>query len=135
MNTEQLFSTIDSFWDLYITPTLKEYIKIPNKSPSFDPNWEENGHMNKVVDLAVEWTNKHKPKNSTLSVKQSKKRTPIILLDIPGDKGWTLNATITAGYPLGKWGVATRKPVEEVTFLNKWGESPDWNLNEPLWNY
>ena len=86
MNTEQLFSTIDSFWDLYITPTLKEYIKIPNKSPSFDPNWEENGHMNKVVDLAVEWTNKHKPKNSTLSVKQSKKRTPIILLDIPGDK-------------------------------------------------
>ena len=57
------------------------------------------------------------------------------ILDIPADKGWTLNATITAGYPLGKWGVATRKPVEEVTFLNKWGESPDWNLNEPLWNY
>ncbi|GIS37749.1 MAG: hypothetical protein Ct9H90mP10_01500 [Actinomycetota bacterium] len=46
-----------------------------------------------------------------------------------------LKCTITAGYPLGKWGVATRKPVEEVTFLNKWGESPDWNLNEPLWNY
>ncbi len=57
------------------------------------------------------------------------------ILDIPADKGWALNATITAGYPLGKWGVATRKPVEEVTFLNKWGESPDWNLNEPLWNY
>ena len=57
------------------------------------------------------------------------------VLNIPNDKGWTLNATITAGYPLGKWGVATRKPVEEVTFLNKWGKSPDWNLNEPLWNY
>ena len=57
------------------------------------------------------------------------------VLNIPNDKGWTLNATITAGYPLGKWGVATRNPVEEVTFLNKWGESPDWNLNEPLWNY
>ena len=57
------------------------------------------------------------------------------VLDIPADKGWTLNATITAGYPLGKWGVAERKPVEEVTFLNKWGQSPDWNLTEPLWNY
>ena len=54
---------------------------------------------------------------------------------IPTDKGWALNATITAGYPLGKWGVAERKPVEEVTYLNKWGESPDWNLTEPLWNY
>ena len=57
------------------------------------------------------------------------------VLGIPADKGWTLNATITAGYPLGKWGVAERKPVEEVTFLNKWGHSPDWNLTEPLWNY
>ena len=57
------------------------------------------------------------------------------VLDIPADKGWSLNATITAGYPLGKWGVAERKPVEEVTFLNKWGQSPDWNLTEPLWNY
>tara|TARA_B100001109_G_scaffold145777_1_gene118681 strand:+ start:18 stop:677 length:660 start_codon:yes stop_codon:yes gene_type:complete len=57
------------------------------------------------------------------------------VLDIPADKGWTLNATITAGYPLGKWGVAERKPVEEVTFLNRWGQSPDWNLTEPLWNY
>jgi len=57
------------------------------------------------------------------------------VLDIPADKGWTLNATVTAGYPLGKWGVAERKPVEEVTFLNRWGQSPDWNLTEPLWNY
>ena len=57
------------------------------------------------------------------------------VLNVPNDKGWTLNATITAGYPLGKWGVAARKPVEEVTYLNKWGESPDWNLTEPLWNY
>ena len=57
------------------------------------------------------------------------------VLNVPSDKGWTLNATITAGYPLGKWGVAARKPVEEVTYINKWGESPDWNLAEPLWNY
>ena len=57
------------------------------------------------------------------------------VLNIPADKGWSLNATITAGYPLGKWGVAERKPVEEVTYLNKWGQSPDWNLTEPLWNY
>ena len=58
MNTEQLSSTINSFWDDHITPTLIEYIKIPNKSPSFDPNWEENGHMKKVLDLAVNWAEK-----------------------------------------------------------------------------
>ena len=85
MKTDQLSSTVNSFWNNYILPTLTEYIKIPNKSPSFDPNWEKNGYMNKVLNLAVNWTKKHKPKHSKLYVKQSKNRTPIILLDIPGE--------------------------------------------------
>ena len=85
MKTDQLSSTVNSFWDNYILPTLTEYIKIPNKSPSFDPNWEKNGYMNEVLNLAVNWTKEHKPKHSKLHVKQSKNRTPIILLDIPGE--------------------------------------------------
>jgi hypothetical protein len=28
-----------------IVPTLVEYIRIPNKSPMFDPQWREHGHM------------------------------------------------------------------------------------------
>ena len=42
---------------------------------------------------------------------------------------------ITAGYPLGKWGVAKRNPVDEVTYLNTWGNETNWNIEEPLWNY
>ena len=57
------------------------------------------------------------------------------VLNIPNDNGWTLNATITAGYPLGKWGVAERKPVDDVTYLNTWGNKTNWNLEQPLWNY
>ena len=85
MNSDQLLKTVNSFWDHHITPTLTEYIKIPNKSPSFDPNWEKNGFMKEVLDLAVDWTNEHKPKKSKLYVKQSKKRTPVLLVDIPGE--------------------------------------------------
>jgi len=85
MNSDQLLKTVNSFWDHHITPTLTEYIKIPNKSPSFDPNWEKNGFMKEVLDLAVDWTNEHKPKKSKLYVKQSKRRTPVLLVDIPGE--------------------------------------------------
>ena len=28
------------------------------------------------------------------------------ILNIPSDKGWKIDAVVTAGYPLGKWGVA-----------------------------
>ena len=46
---------INEFWDKYITPTLIDYIKIPNKSPDFDPDWLKNGHMSKVLKLASDW--------------------------------------------------------------------------------
>lgn len=56
------------------------------------------------------------------------------LLDVPTDKGWTNAAAITCGYPLGRWGLATRKPPQDVTFSERWGQSPSWAVDEPLWN-
>jgi len=84
MNKEILVSGINKFWDDKIIPALIDYIKIPNKSPSFDPDWEKHGHMDKVLDLAVNWANKNKPNGSTLTVERTPGRTPIILLDVPG---------------------------------------------------
>ena len=57
------------------------------------------------------------------------------ILNIPSDKGWKIDAVVTAGYPLGKCGVAKRTPVDEVTYLNTWGNETNWNLEEPLWSY
>ena len=57
------------------------------------------------------------------------------ILNIPNDKGWKIDAVITAGYPLGKWGIAKRNSVDEVTYLNTWGNETNWNLEEPLWSY
>ena len=57
------------------------------------------------------------------------------ILNIPSDKGWKIDAVVTAGYPLGKWGVAKRNPIDQVTYLNTWGNKTGWNLEEPLWSY
>ena len=83
MKTEQLQSYLDQFWDNEIIPTLTEYIKIPNKSPAFDPDWEKTGHMEKVLNLAIKWTEKHRPKESTLHIKRLRGRTPVIMVEIP----------------------------------------------------
>ena len=81
-----LEAMINNFWDDNIVPTLIEYIKIPNKSPSFDPRWKENGHMDAVFELAKAWANKHLPVGAKLIAKEAPGRTPIILIDIPGEK-------------------------------------------------
>lgn len=56
------------------------------------------------------------------------------LLDIPTDKGWQLAAAVSCGYPLGRWGLAERKPVEEVTYSNGWGQPLEFEVNGPLWS-
>ena len=86
MKSDKLIKHIHNFWDNEIVPTLVEYIKIPNKSPSFDPDWEKHGHMHKVLELAVQWTEINKPDGSVITVKNSPGRTPLLLLDIPGTK-------------------------------------------------
>jgi len=42
-DTQSLKTFVDAMWDDEIVPTLFEYIKIPNKSPSFDKDWEKHG--------------------------------------------------------------------------------------------
>ena len=86
MNKEKLQKDIDSFWDDEILPTLIEYIKIPNKSPAFDSNWEKAGHMEKVLQLAKSWVEKHKPDGSILHIKRIKNRPPLLMLEVPGDR-------------------------------------------------
>ena len=86
MNSNKLIKKINTVWDEEIIPTLIKYIEIPNKSPAFDPSWKKNGHMDAVLNLAVNWTEKNKPSGSKLIIKESPARTPLLLVDIPGTK-------------------------------------------------
>ena len=56
------------------------------------------------------------------------------ILGVPGDQGWNFSCLVTMGYPTGRWGVAPRRPVHEVSFRNRWGEPLGFELPEPLWS-
>lgn len=55
------------------------------------------------------------------------------LLDIPTDKGWELKAAVSCGYPTGRWGLAQRKPAEDVSYSNRWGQPLSFDVNGPKW--
>ena len=46
---------VDQCWADEIVPTSVEYIKIPNKSPAFDPDWAAHGYMDDAVALLERW--------------------------------------------------------------------------------
>lgn len=56
------------------------------------------------------------------------------VLGVPGDKGWTLSAAVSAGYPTGRWGLAKRKPAHEVAYAERWGQDLGFTIDQPLWN-
>ena len=67
-----------------VVPALVEYIKIPNKSPSFDPDWEQHGHMARAMDLIVGWCRKQPIAGMQLSVERLPGRTPLLFIEVPG---------------------------------------------------
>jgi nitroreductase len=56
------------------------------------------------------------------------------ILGVPADEGWLFSSCVTFGYPTGRWGVAARRPVHEVTFSNRWGTDLGYEIPEPLWS-
>src|SRR5215469_15463814 len=78
---------VNACWSDEIVPTLVEYIKIPNKSPAFDPDWAAHGYMDEAVALFERWARAKLPAlpGATLEVIRLPGRTPVILIEIPGD--------------------------------------------------
>jgi acetylornithine deacetylase/succinyl-diaminopimelate desuccinylase-like protein len=67
-----------------IVPLLCDYIRIPNKSPDFDPNWRENGHMHRATKLIEDWCRSRSLGGLTVEVVELGGRTPLIYMELPG---------------------------------------------------
>ncbi len=55
------------------------------------------------------------------------------ILGVPKDEGWLFASCVFFGYPTGRWGVAARRPVHEVSYRNRWGTPVGFEIPEPLW--
>jgi acetylornithine deacetylase/succinyl-diaminopimelate desuccinylase-like protein len=71
-------------WDDAIVPTLTEYIRIPARSPLFDPAWREHGHLERAVGLVEDWARGRRIEGLRVDVARADGRTPVIVMEIPG---------------------------------------------------
>ena len=84
MDNKQAADFVSKMWDDSIIPEIAEYIKVPNKSPHFDPDWEANGHMETAVEMLEAWCKTQPIKDMTVEVVRIEGRTPLLFIDIPG---------------------------------------------------
>ena len=92
IDIERARRVIDQCWGDEIVPALVDYIRIPNKSPAFDPDWSAHGYMDEAVALFERWarTKLAAFPDARLDVVRLPGRTPVILIDIPGAGGETV---------------------------------------------
>jgi acetylornithine deacetylase/succinyl-diaminopimelate desuccinylase-like protein len=77
---------IDQVWDAEVIPQLIRYIRIPNKSPAFDPDWQAHGYMDAAVNQFAAWARRKIVglEGAELEVVRLEGRTPLIFIDLPG---------------------------------------------------
>lgn len=90
MNSEQVAKNVGQIWDDSIVPTLQHYIRIPNQSPLFDPEWKKNGHMDRAVALAKTWVEAQQIPGLRIETHELDGRTPLIFIEVDGDDSSTV---------------------------------------------
>jgi acetylornithine deacetylase/succinyl-diaminopimelate desuccinylase-like protein len=85
MDLERLRESVRKVWDDSILDRLIAYVRIPNKSPMFDPDWESHGHMEAAVQLMADWCRAQPVPGMRVEVRRIPGRTPLLLVDVPGE--------------------------------------------------
>jgi acetylornithine deacetylase/succinyl-diaminopimelate desuccinylase-like protein len=85
MDIDRLTASIARTWDESIVDRLTAYIRIPNKSPMFDPSWEQHGHMDAAVNLMADWCRAQPIAGLRVEVRRLPGKTPLLFVDVPGE--------------------------------------------------
>jgi acetylornithine deacetylase/succinyl-diaminopimelate desuccinylase-like protein len=90
INPDRTRALVQKTWDEDIVPALTEYIRIPAKSPMYDAGWAEHGHIDRAVTLITDWARKRRIEGLAIEVVRLPGRTPVILMEVPGQGGDTV---------------------------------------------
>lgn len=84
MDANHISRYVAELWDDSIIPALQDYVRIPNKSPAFEPDWQRLGHMQAAVELLQAWVAASGVRGLTQRIVTLPDRTPVLLCEIAG---------------------------------------------------
>ncbi len=85
-------------WDEAIVPALVDYIGVPAKSPMFDAEWQQHGHIDRVVRDAAAWVESRQVAGLKLEVVRIEGRTPVIFFEVPATKAGSTDTVVMYGH-------------------------------------
>ena len=85
-------------WDEQIVPALTDYIAVPAKSPMFDGQWREHGHIDRVVRDAAAWIERQRLSGLKLEVVRLEGRTPLLFFELPATRPGCADTVLLYGH-------------------------------------
>lgn len=87
MDISELKKFVAHRWDEDLLPRLVDYVRIPAKSPAFDPSWAAHGHLEKVIRDAYDWCVAQGVEGAQFEIVVIDGMTPCLFFDVPATGG------------------------------------------------
>ena len=85
-------------WDDDIVRQLTDYIAIPAKSPSFDPDWAQHGYLDTVLRNAATWVEAQKVPGLKLEIVRLEGRTPVLFFEVAASGTQAMQTVLMYGH-------------------------------------
>ena len=85
-------------WDGHIVAQLIDYIRVPAKSPGFDAQWSEHGHIETVLRNAAAWVEAQKVDGLRLEIVRIAGRTPVLFFELDATRPEATQTVLMYGH-------------------------------------
>jgi acetylornithine deacetylase/succinyl-diaminopimelate desuccinylase-like protein len=86
LDSTQVLADVTQAWDEDIVQRLHDYVEIPAKSPAFDPDWAQHGHLQTVLQQAADWVRAQQVPGLQIELVQLPGRTPVLFFEVPATR-------------------------------------------------
>ena len=86
LDSTQVLADVTQAWDEDIVQRLHDYVEIPAKSPAFDPDWAQHGHLQAVLQQAADWVRAQQVPGLEIELVQLPGRTPVLFFEVPATR-------------------------------------------------
>ncbi|MGS5089627.1 M20 family metallopeptidase [Hydrogenophaga sp. A37] len=115
LDPSALQARVDTAWAQRIVPELVRYIEVPAKSPMFDPQWAQNGLLERVLQSAADWVRAQQVEGLTLEIVRLNDahgvaRTPVLFFEVPASGGQDGTPAPASGQTVLMYGHLDKQP-------------------------
>ena len=82
MDSKILENFIEDSFTKDALPSLMDYIRIPNLSPSYDPDWNKNGYLENAAKHLYDWVSTQNVSGLKAEIVKDSDKTPLLFIEI-----------------------------------------------------